>query len=288
MKMPKVIHPENHDTEAEAQAAGADIGVCSCPVCGEYYASLGDVIECECGFQFPVDWWPQYSWGSQAGHKIAEGGIVSGGMKHRCQHPYYRFGFENPVVEAWNAKDAIDWKAVMQGVEPKSMGMFGSRFANCDRCGKVKPEPRGSSSQLCIECEAETRCAHYAPDGPTDAEYVCTAGIKVTDLTGTDPGWVYKSPCRFLEGGCPVACGQFAPTPIEQIKREDAEWQESLAKFMLLGPLVERIKAERKGTDWKGVEECPACKGKLHLRHSGYNGHLWGQCETEGCYSWME
>lgn len=36
------------------------------------------------------------------------------------------------------------------------------------------------------------------------------------------------------------------------------------------------------------VIECPECKGKLHLSQSGYNGHVWGKCETKGCVEWME
>lgn len=36
-----------------------------------------------------------------------------------------------------------------------------------------------------------------------------------------------------------------------------------------------------------GIIECPMCKGKLHYSISGFNGHIWGKCETEGCLSWM-
>jgi hypothetical protein len=40
--------------------------------------------------------------------------------------------------------------------------------------------------------------------------------------------------------------------------------------------------------DFGEVVECPACKGKLHLRIYKYNGHVHGRCETEGCVAWME
>lgn len=40
--------------------------------------------------------------------------------------------------------------------------------------------------------------------------------------------------------------------------------------------------------DRRGVVTCPACKGRLHLTQSAYNGHVYGQCETKGCISWME
>lgn len=34
--------------------------------------------------------------------------------------------------------------------------------------------------------------------------------------------------------------------------------------------------------------ECPKCKGVLRYRISSYNGHIHGQCETEGCLAWMQ
>lgn len=274
--------------KAEAEKIGEDMGVCSCPACGEYYCQLGQVVECECGFKFPTDWWPQYSWGSQAGRRVADGAPISGGMKHKCQHPYYRYGFEHPVVEAWKVKDTIDWRAVMQGVEQKSMGMLGSEYAICRRCGKTKPPPRENSSQLCIECDSETSCVHYKPDSPMDRKYVCGAGIKVYSLTGTKPGCGLLTPCRYIEGGTPVKCDKFTPTPVEQLKREDEAWESRKAEFMLVGTIVSAIKTEHKGANWSGTVECPACQGKLHVSHAAYNGHVHGQCETDNCLSWME
>lgn len=32
-----------------------------------------------------------------------------------------------------------------------------------------------------------------------------------------------------------------------------------------------------------GVIECPACAGRLRWLRDGENGHLHGQCETDGC-----
>lgn len=45
------------------------------------------------------------------------------------------------------------------------------------------------------------------------------------------------------------------------------------------------VSNKNKGT--KGEIECPKCKGKLHYTISGYNGHVWGKCETENCLAWM-
>ena len=37
-----------------------------------------------------------------------------------------------------------------------------------------------------------------------------------------------------------------------------------------------------------GSVECPTCKGRLSWRRDNHNGHLHGQCETDGCLQWMQ
>jgi hypothetical protein len=44
--------------------------------------------------------------------------------------------------------------------------------------------------------------------------------------------------------------------------------------------------AEQPGSE--GVIPCPACAGRLHWTRAESNGHVWGQCETDGCLSWMQ
>lgn len=70
-----------------------------------------------------------------------------------------------------------------------------------------------------------------------------------------------------------------------------ASWEDSHRRMTLVGPVVREWRK-----DWSKsnrvakaeVIECPACKGRLHLSQAAYNGHVWGQCETKGCVSWME
>jgi hypothetical protein len=62
----------------------------------------------------------------------------------------------------------------------------------------------------------------------------------------------------------------------------------SIERFMKAGPIVSEVKREHRGQNWKGVKPCPVCGGNLHLTHASYNGHVWGQCETKGCLSWIE
>ncbi|WP_345822901.1 hypothetical protein ABC766_32215 (plasmid) [Methylobacterium fujisawaense] len=37
-----------------------------------------------------------------------------------------------------------------------------------------------------------------------------------------------------------------------------------------------------------GTIECPTCKGRLSWRRDNHNGHLHGQCETDGCLRFMQ
>lgn len=77
------------------------------------------------------------------------------------------------------------------------------------------------------------------------------------------------------------------PTPDEIAARK--VWQD--ARMNKLGVVMTGIMPWRKANKGKSVAEvveCPACKGRLHLSISSYNGHVHGRCETAGCVSWME
>lgn len=37
-----------------------------------------------------------------------------------------------------------------------------------------------------------------------------------------------------------------------------------------------------------GTVECPTCKGRLVWARDRHNGHLHGQCETDGCLRFMQ
>lgn len=44
----------------------------------------------------------------------------------------------------------------------------------------------------------------------------------------------------------------------------------------------------KKGNGGTGTTECPVCKGVLRFSVASYNGHMWGQCDTKDCLSWMQ
>lgn len=139
----------------------------------------------------------------------------------------------------------------------------------------------------------------------------CDAGVAYRDVT-TDPdnrlGIAFRKPCidwEAFKAGNPMSAGQRAEwekhgtcakrqAPTDE---EIAAWEEDMkkhtAKMMLTIPIISKVKQEH-NESWAGVVECPACKGKLHLKLDRFGGihgpqkRCHGKCETEGCVSWME
>lgn len=113
---PLVFDPPDFDIDAarkDCEQVGDDPGVVSCPNCKAEYWAFGEVQQCSiCGFKFPVNWWPMYSWGVSAGKRKRAGKLHD----ERMGNPYYRFGYEHPVEDAWVEHDKIDWKkAIAEG-----------------------------------------------------------------------------------------------------------------------------------------------------------------------------
>ncbi len=106
------------DGEVNWRAAfSADPGICTCPNCGINYWAFGNRQRCaDCGFEFPVDWWPMYSYGVSAArmHIPADQYAFTAELHaKRMQHQYCRYGYEHPVEDAWKEHDQIKWKDVL-------------------------------------------------------------------------------------------------------------------------------------------------------------------------------
>jgi hypothetical protein len=103
-------------------AFGADPGICSCPACHQKYWAWGTVQQCvTCGFKYPTNWWPMYSYGVSAATAVDRGAKVHIWVSEalRALHDrrmessaYYRYGYEHPVPDAWKEHERIDWRAV--------------------------------------------------------------------------------------------------------------------------------------------------------------------------------
>lgn len=145
-------------------------------------------------------------------------------------------------------------------------------------------------------------CKHY--NGSYHNTH-CEAGVCYRDvipMPDENAGSFFRQPC-FIRSPEELAelndgqresyeqrgtCEQYTEPTDADIAEFDAVIEEHGKRFMRTLPLIMRVKSEHEGKDWQGTETCPECQGVLHMSHAAYNGHVWGQCETEGCLSWME
>lgn len=156
-------------------------------------------------------------------------------------------------------------------------------------------------------------CKHCRHEG---LNIICALGLDPTQMAkdATPEGQNYKSglmyriPCSTRERNLKFAtspaqlsclehkatCEKYEDPTDHEITAHDASMDAMMKQFELTIPLINRIKKAH-NKSWSGVEECPVCKGKLHLKlncFSDYENrtakHLHGQCETKGCLRWME
>lgn len=129
------------------------------------------------------------------------------------------------------------------------------------------------------------RCFHF--NGIQHDE--CNADVNYRKLAGEPQlGMATRIPCTHLHDGNPVKCDKYRAYSKAEIDEEEKGFEESMERMRKVGPIVGQVKKEHKGEGWQGTIDCPCCDGKLHLSHAASNGHVWGQCETEGCLNWME
>ncbi len=140
-------------------------------------------------------------------------------------------------------------------------------------------------------------CKHY---NGSYHNKTCEAGVVYNEVTPDPhgPGCAYRIPCNrelseqglkvLKECGPQGTCDKYQEPSQDEIDSYEAAIAEHSKKFLTTIPLIKKVKQEHKGKDWAGVVVCPVCGGKLHVTHSSFNGHVWGNCETENCLSWME
>lgn len=64
-------------------------------------------------------------------------------------------------------------------------------------------------------------------------------------------------------------------------KKSEDDIESSLELILKALTIIHDLKDDR------GKIKCPKCGGELHYSRAKTNGHVWGQCTTEGCLSWM-
>ncbi len=131
------------------------------------------------------------------------------------------------------------------------------------------------------------KCVHF--NGMQNK--TCRAGVTYDEVdNGKRVPYRKALPCFKPEGDeveqC--KCEHLRFRTEEEIQARLDEHEETMRKMTLAQTVIAPIRKEHKGKDWRGVLECPNCKGKLHVSHSGYNNHVHAKCETPDCVAWME
>lgn len=114
-----------------------------------------------------------------------------------------------------------------------------------------------------------------------------------------DAGINYKALSRDLEWRLPcipthtdkrqlAQCEHFTEPTADEVAKDRAEFDAHMDKMRLVMVGIAPLRKEYKGKGYAGIIECPACKGRLHLKISSYNNHAHGRCETPDCVNWME
>ena len=128
------------------------------------------------------------------------------------------------------------------------------------------------------------KCKHF-----TGTQHkVCEAGVNYDELTNK---WACCLPCfpRGVSDRRDVAeCALFTEPTAEEIAKDRAELDAHMDKMRVVMTGIAPLRKEHKGKGYAGIIECPACKGKLHLRIAACNGHAHGRCETPDCVNWIE
>jgi hypothetical protein len=131
-------------------------------------------------------------------------------------------------------------------------------------------------------------CIHYrSPMVGGKVNKTCEAGVDYDTIRG-----ITFKPC-FLDatgqshpGAQP--CAHLRRPTAEEISAHEAWASEHLERTLAVMRGIADWRKAHKGKSAQEVVECPACKGRLHLSISSYNGHVHGRCETDECVSWME
>jgi len=164
-------------------------------------------------------------------------------------------------------------------------------------------EPQPNPRQLADETDMKTRderiefdqnyCEHYAPKPGSIKHDYCALGCGVSERmdAARKAGEPNMTPCIGGHKAKDVLalCPKWQRRSLERSEARADGIEASMRRMTVVMPVVSawRVKPKPK-QDRRDVIECPACKGRLHLSQSSYNGHVHGKCETKGCVSWME
>lgn len=133
----------------------------------------------------------------------------------------------------------------------------------------------------------------------------CAAGVEYRSVL-TEPdrieGSAYRYPCvqnwDFLSSPLEPSqqahfekrgtCPHYTEPSETDIKQHEATVKATVDRFVKALPWINSIKKKHHDNDWAGTDTCPICQGNIYVRHAAVNGHVWANCETEGCLQFIE
>lgn len=136
-------------------------------------------------------------------------------------------------------------------------------------------------------------CTHYAPKpGASFKSDSCALGCGASEMMkkaremGGEPR---MAPCIGGHESKDVLaiCPKWERRSLEHAEARADRIMEDMRRMEVVGPVVSAWR-KRLPIGKSEVIECPACKGRLHLSQSSYNGHVRGKCETTDCVNWIE
>lgn len=142
-------------------------------------------------------------------------------------------------------------------------------------------------------------CKHFC--GLRDKK--CNAGVVYDSVTPRpgEPGCALRIPCHLPERFAARfnerqrseqdqrgTCDKFELPSDEEIAKHEAEIKAVIERHMRMEPFIRDMRMKHRKDGFRGIVECPVCKGKLHFTVSNYNGHTSGRCESENCVNYIE
>ena len=139
------------------------------------------------------------------------------------------------------------------------------------------------------------RCKHF--DGLNggdlnDDSKKCKRGRIYRGLVGGEQlGWMKRAPC-LARNDTAVEC-EWREFPTEDEAQAEAQADEERTQHIFAAMMACAEDSNAHGfvdnrRDMTGQIVCPACGGTLKYSRAGYNGHIWGKCETVDCLAWMQ
>lgn len=136
-------------------------------------------------------------------------------------------------------------------------------------------------------------CEHYDPKTGGIGQDFCALGCDHSAMMkkAREQGMPRTAPC-IAGHTCDATsiCPKWERRSLERAEERADAMMKSLLRMELAASVIKKWRTWTKTNKVGKTEviECPACKGRLLLSQSAYNGHVHGKCETEDCLSWME